>query len=84
MGLIWSSSQQGWGWNCTEVEPSHLKDSSGITCLTVGVVTLPFNFEASKRRRLAEEGIEELQKHVDTLIIIPNNNLLESLIKEHP
>ena len=44
--------------------------------LTVGVVTLPFNFEASKRRRLAEEGIEELQKHVDTLIIIPNNNLL--------
>ena len=44
--------------------------------LTVGVVTLPFNFEASKRSRLAEEGIEELQKHVDTLIIIPNNNLL--------
>ena len=44
--------------------------------LTVGVVTLPFNFEASKRRRLAEAGIEELQKHVDTLIIIPNNNLL--------
>ncbi len=44
--------------------------------LTVGVVTLPFSFEASKRSRLAEEGIEELQKHVDTLIIIPNNNLL--------
>ena len=44
--------------------------------LTVGVVTLPFKFEASKRRSLAEEGIEELQKHVDTLIIIPNNNLL--------
>ena len=44
--------------------------------LTVGVVTLPFNFEASIRSRLAEEGIEELQKHVDTLINIPNNNLL--------
>ena len=44
--------------------------------LTVGVVTLRLSFEASKRRRLAEEGIEELQKHVDTLIIIPNNNLL--------
>ena len=44
--------------------------------LTVGVVTLPFHFEASKRRRLAEEGLAELQKHVDTLIVIPNNNLL--------
>ena len=43
--------------------------------LTVGVVTKPFHFEGAKRMRAAEEGIAELQKHVDTLIIIPNQNL---------
>ena len=46
---------------------------SGI--LTVGVVTKPFLFEGSHRMRSAEAGIEELQKFVDTLIIIPNQNL---------
>ncbi|MGB3722054.1 MAG: cell division protein FtsZ [Pacificimonas sp.] len=43
--------------------------------LTVGVVTKPFGFEGAKRSRAAESGIEELQKHVDTLIVIPNQNL---------
>jgi cell division protein FtsZ len=43
--------------------------------LTVGVVTKPFTFEGSRRARSAEAGIEELQKHVDTLIVIPNQNL---------
>ena len=43
--------------------------------LTVGVVTKPFAFEGLRRMRSAEEGILELQKHVDTLIIIPNQNL---------
>lgn len=43
--------------------------------LTVGVVTKPFAFEGLRRMRAAEEGIVELQKHVDTLIIIPNQNL---------
>ncbi|HEY1794599.1 MAG TPA: cell division protein FtsZ [Stellaceae bacterium] len=43
--------------------------------LTVGVVTKPFQFEGIHRMRLAESGIEELQKFVDTLIIIPNQNL---------
>src|SRR5262245_20782445 len=46
---------------------------SGI--LTVGVVTKPFHFEGVHRMRIAESGIEELQKYVDTLIIIPNQNL---------
>jgi cell division protein FtsZ len=46
---------------------------SGI--LTVGVVTKPFHFEGVHRMRIAEAGIEELQKYVDTLIIIPNQNL---------
>jgi cell division protein FtsZ len=43
--------------------------------LTVGVVTKPFAFEGAKRMRQAEEGVESLQKVVDTLIIIPNQNL---------
>jgi cell division protein FtsZ len=43
--------------------------------LTVGVVTKPFHFEGAHRMRLAEQGIEELTKYVDTLIIIPNQNL---------
>ncbi len=43
--------------------------------LTVGVVTKPFAFEGSRRTRSADSGIEELQQHVDTLIVIPNQNL---------
>ncbi|HWX46708.1 MAG TPA: cell division protein FtsZ [Roseomonas sp.] len=43
--------------------------------LTVGVVTRPFDFEGPKRRRAAEAGLEDLQSYVDTLIVIPNQNL---------
>ena len=43
--------------------------------LTVGVVTKPFQFEGLRRMRICESGIGELQKHVDTLIVIPNQNL---------
>jgi cell division protein FtsZ len=43
--------------------------------LTVGVVTKPFQFEGNRRSRLAEDGIDELHRHVDTLIVIPNQNL---------
>ncbi|MEH3107409.1 MAG: cell division protein FtsZ [Sphingomonas fennica] len=43
--------------------------------LTVGVVTKPFSFEGNRRTKSAEAGIAELQKHVDTLIVIPNQNL---------
>src|SRR5579871_6802912 len=43
--------------------------------LTVGVVTKPFGFEGVRRARCADQGIEELQQHVDTLIVIPNQNL---------
>ncbi|WP_065094696.1 cell division protein FtsZ [Wolbachia endosymbiont of Nomada panzeri] len=43
--------------------------------LTVGVVTKPFGFEGVRRMRIAELGLEELQKYVDTLIVIPNQNL---------
>lgn len=43
--------------------------------LTVGVVTKPFHFEGTHRMRIADYGLEELQKYVDTLIVIPNQNL---------
>jgi len=45
--------------------------------LTIGVVTRPFLFEGSKRANSAEAGIEKLKEHVDTLIVIPNDRLLE-------
>jgi len=45
--------------------------------LTIGVVTRPFLFEGSKRANAAEHGIEQLREHVDTLIVIPNDRLLE-------
>ena len=45
--------------------------------LTIGVVTRPFMFEGSKRSNSAEAGIEKLKEHVDTLIVIPNDRLLE-------
>jgi cell division protein FtsZ len=45
--------------------------------LTIGVVTRPFLFEGSKRATMAEQGIERLKEHVDTLIVIPNDRLLE-------
>ncbi len=49
--------------------------------LVVGIVTKPFQFEGKRRMAQAEEGIEELRKHVDTLIVIPNNKLL-SLVEK--
>ena len=48
-----------------------------LGALTIGVVTKPFIFEGSKRRQIAEEGIRDLQDKVDTLIVIPNDRLLQ-------
>ncbi|MDE3091796.1 MAG: cell division protein FtsZ, partial [Chloroflexota bacterium] len=45
--------------------------------LTIGVVTKPFTFEGSQRRKVAEDGLDRLKEQVDTLIIIPNDRLLE-------
>lgn len=52
--------------------------------LTVGIVTKPFSFEGKKRMQQALEGIEELKKHVDTLIIVPNDRLREIIDKSTP
>ena len=50
--------------------------------LTVGVVTKPFHFEGSQRMRIAERGIQELHQYVDTLIVIPNQNLFRVASEE--
>ena len=48
-----------------------------LNILTVGVVTLPFLYEGPSRMRRAQIGLEELRKHVDTIIVIPNQNLFK-------
>jgi cell division protein FtsZ len=59
----------------TGAAPVIAKAARDMGILTVGVVTKPFAFEGKKRAKSAEDGIEELQKYVDTLIVIPNQNL---------
>ncbi len=59
----------------TGAAPVIAKAARDMGILTVGVVTKPFAFEGSRRGRSADSGIEELQQHVDTLIVIPNQNL---------
>jgi len=52
--------------------------------LTVGVITRPFTFEGPKRGRFAAEGVAQMKEHVDTLVIISNNRLLEMVDKKTP
>jgi len=52
-----------------------------LGALTVGVVTRPFTFEGNHRRKMAEQGIEQLRPVVDTLIVIPNDRLLHTASK---
>lgn len=55
-----------------------------MKALTVGVVTLPFNFEAKRRRNVANGGVTELRDHVDTLIVVPNENLFSIINRRTP
>ncbi len=55
-----------------------------LGALTVGVVTKPFEYEGKRRMALAEEGIRELRRHVDTLLVIPNQRLLSIVDKSTP
>ncbi len=59
----------------TGASPVIARAARELGILTVGVVTKPFHFEGARRMRIAEQGIAELQSVVDTLIIIPNQNL---------
>jgi len=58
--------------------------AQGMGALTVGIVTKPFSFEGTKRMKQALAGLEELKKHVDTLIVIPNDKLREIIDKSTP
>lgn len=72
------------GGSGTGAAPVIARIAKGLGALTVGVVTRPFGFEGSKRGQFAVEGINELREHVDTLLIISNNNLLEIVDKKTP
>lgn len=61
----------------TGAAPIVAKIAREIGALTIGVVTRPFMFEGTRRSKSAEQGIERLKEHVDTLIVIPNDRLLE-------
>jgi len=65
----------------TGATPIVAKVARDVGALTIGVVTRPFTFEGAQRSRIAETGIEELKEHVDTLIVIPNDRLLEAADK---
>ena len=72
------------GGSGTGAAPVIARIAKDLGALTVGVVTRPFGFEGSKRGQYAVEGINELREHVDTLLIISNNNLLEIVDKKTP
>ena len=72
------------GGSGTGAAPVIARIAKAVGALTVAVVTRPFGFEGTKRGNFAIEGINELREHVDTLLIISNNNLLEIVDKKTP
>ncbi|MDE0879347.1 MAG: cell division protein FtsZ, partial [Sphingomonas bacterium] len=74
MHMVFIAAGMGGGTG-TGAAPVIAKAARDMGILTVGVVTKPFSFEGNRRAKSADGGIEELQKFVDTLIVIPNQNL---------
>lgn len=74
--MVFITAGEGGGTG-TGAAPVVAEISRELNALTIGVVTKPFDFEGSHRRRQADEGVETLQEKVDTLIIIPNDKLFE-------
>lgn len=70
------------GGTCTGAGPVVAKIAKEMGALTVGVVTKPFAFEGQQRMRLAEQGLNELAKCVDALVVIPNDKLMTAISKE--
>ena len=74
--MVFITSGMGGG---TGTGASHViaKAARELNILTVGVTTLPFSYEGPKRMRRATQGLEEFKKHLDTLIVVPNQNLFK-------
>ena len=68
----------------TGASPVVARIAKEVGALTIGVVTRPFTFEGGKRAARPRQGIETLKEHVDTLIVIPNDRLLEIVDKNAP
>src|SRR5574344_1002272 len=68
----------------TGASPIIAEVAQDLGALTVGIVTKPFSFEGKKRMEQATAGLDELKKHVDTLIVIPNDRLRELIDKSTP
>ncbi|MCW2950624.1 MAG: Cell division protein FtsZ [Thermoleophilia bacterium] len=66
----------------TGAAPVVCRAARELGALTVAIVTTPFSFEGSTRQRAAGDGLDELRKHADTVIVIPNNRLLEVLHRD--
>lgn len=81
--LVFITAGMGGGTG-TGAAPIVAEIAKEIGCLTVGVVTRPFTFEGRRRTNQADEGVGGLQSRVDTLIIIPNNQLLQVIPAETP
>ena len=81
--LVFVTAGMGGGTG-TGAAPVIAKVAKEQGALTVGVVTKPFNFEGKVKMQLAEEGIAKLREQVDTLIVIPNQNLLSIVDKNTP
>ena len=74
--MVFITSGMGGGTG-TGASPVIAQMAKEVGALTIGVVTKPFTFEGARRRQVAEEGISELREKVDTLIVIPNDRLLQ-------
>lgn len=70
------------GGTCTGAGPIVAKIAKEMGALTIGVVTKPFMFEGQRRMRLAEEGLSELSKCVDALVVVPNEKLMGAISKD--
>jgi cell division protein FtsZ len=81
--LVFITAGMGGGTG-TGAAPIVAEVAKEMGCLTVGVVTKPFTFEGRKRTMQAQDGIAGLQSRVDTLIVIPNNKLIQVISPETP
>ncbi len=78
--LVFVTAGMGGGTG-TGAAPVVAEIARDLGCLTISVVTKPFNFEGKQRMKNAESGIAELKQHVDTLVVIPNDRLLQVVNK---